>query len=89
MFSDFKGARSSVAATGSKSSKAQAESKKKEIIDPVTVLQQDWREYECKTWHLEPTVRYGTFIYKNSGVGSILQEFSFWPETDIGFHLAH
>ena len=26
----------------------------KQKIDP---LQNDWREFECNTWHLEPTVR--------------------------------
>jgi len=41
----------------SKSIKSPVEQEKKKVIDPVTVLQQDWREYECKTWHLEPTVR--------------------------------
>ncbi|XP_060586974.1 bridge-like lipid transfer protein family member 1 [Ruditapes philippinarum] len=75
-----KGARSSVAGTGGKSAKSQAETKKKEIIDPVTVLQQDWREYECKTWHLEPTVRLLHWASKQIdpvGVDYILQKLGF------------
>lgn len=27
--------------------------KKRRILEQI-----DWRSYECKTWHLEPTVRY-------------------------------
>ncbi|KAF0308265.1 uncharacterized protein FJT64_020498 [Amphibalanus amphitrite] len=27
------------------------------VNDPTQMLQQDWREFECRTWHLEPTVR--------------------------------
>ena len=27
--------------------------KKRRILEQI-----DWRNYECKTWHLEPTVRY-------------------------------
>ncbi|KAL5011394.1 hypothetical protein ScPMuIL_009945, partial [Solemya velum] len=30
---------------------------RKKMTDPTTVLKQDCREFECKTWHLEPTVR--------------------------------
>ena len=29
------------------------EEKKRRILEQI-----DWRNYECKTWHLEPTVRY-------------------------------
>ncbi|XP_060586970.1 bridge-like lipid transfer protein family member 1 [Ruditapes philippinarum] len=69
-----KGARSSVAGTCGKSAK------KKEIIDPVIVLQQDWREYECKTWHMEPTVRLLHWASKQIdpvGVDYILQKLGF------------
>ena len=52
------GARVSSAGTSSKSAKASAEgADKKKKTDPLTVLQQDWRDYECITWQLEPTVR--------------------------------
>lgn len=27
--------------------------KKRRLLEQI-----DWRNYECKTWHLEPTVRY-------------------------------
>ena len=48
----------SSAGTSSKSAKAPAEgADKKKKTDPLTVLQQDWRDYECITWQLEPTVR--------------------------------
>ena len=26
-------------------------------VDPTTALKQDFRVFDCKTWHLEPTVR--------------------------------
>ncbi|XP_053399583.1 bridge-like lipid transfer protein family member 1 isoform X2 [Mercenaria mercenaria] len=75
-----KGTRTSVVASGGKSSKPQSESEKKKVIDPVTVLQQDWREYECKTWHLEPTVRLLHWASKQIdpvGVDYILQKLGF------------
>jgi Fragile site-associated protein C-terminus len=31
--------------------------KKDEKIDIETFLQMDWRNFNCKTWHLEPTIR--------------------------------
>lgn len=36
------------------------ESERKRITDPTTALKEDWRVFECNTWHLEPTVRYYT-----------------------------
>lgn len=36
-------------------------SDKKNITNTTTVLKQDFREFNCNTWHLEPTVRWGTF----------------------------
>ena len=35
------------------------EDKKRRILEQI-----DWRNYECKTWHLEPTVRYNLLIIK-------------------------
>ena len=29
----------------------------KNLHNPTSVLKQDFREFDCKTWHLEPTVR--------------------------------
>ena len=54
------------------------------VNDPTQMLQQDWREFECRTWHLEPTVRsvasdtsFDTAGLFNScqeaGVGKLLQ----------------
>lgn len=31
--------------------------KKDEKVDIETFLQMDWRNFNCKTWHLEPTIR--------------------------------
>lgn len=31
--------------------------KDKEKVDIETFLQMDWRNFNCKTWHLEPTIR--------------------------------
>ncbi|XP_041357043.1 transmembrane protein KIAA1109-like isoform X2 [Gigantopelta aegis] len=33
------------------------DSDKKKLTDPTAALKQDWREFQCKTWQLEPTVR--------------------------------
>lgn len=38
------------------SSKADKD-KEKEKVDIETFLQMDWRSFNCKTWHLEPTIR--------------------------------
>lgn len=42
--------------TSSKSPRT-PESERKRITDPTTALKEDWRVFECNTWHLEPTVR--------------------------------
>lgn len=31
--------------------------KKKRGFDPADMFTKDWRDFNCKTWHLEPTVR--------------------------------
>ena len=33
------------------------EAEKTTPSDPTSVLKQDFRQFDCKTWHLEPTVR--------------------------------
>jgi hypothetical protein len=33
------------------------EEKKRKAFDPAEMFTKDWRNYHCKTWHLEPTVR--------------------------------
>lgn len=40
--------------------KESAEKKPKvvRVNEPTQLLQQDWREFTCTTWHVEPTVRY-------------------------------
>ena len=49
----------------------------KKKIDP---LQNDWREFECHTWHLEPTVRLISWAgsqIEPYGVDYILQRLGF------------
>lgn len=31
--------------------------KKNKSFDPGEIFTKDWRTYNCKMWHLEPTVR--------------------------------
>ncbi len=38
---------------------ANDDDKKRRILEQI-----DWRNYECKTWHLEPTVRYDCYLFK-------------------------
>ncbi|KAL3880212.1 hypothetical protein ACJMK2_032469 [Sinanodonta woodiana] len=53
-----KGTRTSSLGQLSKNKAADGEkAEKSKITNPTTVLQQDWRQFECKTWQLEPTVR--------------------------------
>nr|KAG5688413.1 hypothetical protein BaRGS_001195 [Batillaria attramentaria] len=33
------------------------ETERRRLTDPTTALKQDWREFHCKTWQMEPTVR--------------------------------
>lgn len=43
------------------SSKAEKEKEKQEKdnkVDLEAFMRMDWRHFNCKTWHLEPTVRY-------------------------------
>lgn len=41
-----------------KTQKSPDAAEKSVASDPTSVLKQDFREFACKTWHLEPTVRY-------------------------------
>jgi len=45
---------SGAVARGQKSPEAEP---KQKLEDPTSVLKQDFREFDCRTWHLEPTVR--------------------------------
>ncbi|XP_042203884.1 transmembrane protein KIAA1109 homolog isoform X4 [Homarus americanus] len=50
------------------------------VNEPTQLLQQDWREFTCPTWHLEPTVRLLSWATKNLepyGVDYILQKLGF------------
>ena len=46
---------------GSEGSQETAEDELKKGFDPTEVFNMDWRNFICKTWHLEPTVRYAKF----------------------------
>ncbi|XP_037086317.1 transmembrane protein KIAA1109 homolog [Pollicipes pollicipes] len=46
-----------VAAAARPSASLTASDGEHKVNDPTQMLQQDWREFECRTWHLEPTVR--------------------------------
>lgn len=56
-----------------------SETPKKGSID-VDIFAKDWRNYNCKTWHLEPTVRLlsvaGKYI-EPYGIDYILQKLGF------------
>lgn len=51
----------------------------KKSVD-VDIFTKDWRDYNCKTWHLEPTVRLlsvaGKYI-ESYGIDYILQKLGF------------
>jgi len=50
----------STSAAGATSSDEKSDSKDlapKTSSSKIDPLQNDWREFECHTWHLEPTVR--------------------------------
>ncbi|KAG5893448.1 hypothetical protein JTB14_012167 [Gonioctena quinquepunctata] len=59
--------------------KQNSETSKKGTID-VDIFAKDWRNYSCKTWHLEPTVRLlsvaGKYI-EPYGIDYILQKLGF------------
>ncbi|XP_076066750.1 transmembrane protein KIAA1109 homolog tweek isoform X4 [Oratosquilla oratoria] len=62
--------------------KADGEKKPKvvRVNEPTQLLQQDWREFTCTTWHLEPTVRLLSWATKNLepyGVDYILHKLGF------------
>ncbi|GLG98161.1 Uncharacterized protein GBIM_04764 [Gryllus bimaculatus] len=54
--------------------------KKRKTFDPGEMFTKDWRSYQCKTWHLEPTVRllsWGGKSIEPYGVDYILQKLGF------------
>ncbi|XP_036364401.1 transmembrane protein KIAA1109 homolog isoform X4 [Octopus sinensis] len=56
------------------------EMERKKLIVPTVALKQDWRQFECKTWHLEPTVRLVHWASRQIdpiGVDYILQKLGF------------
>ncbi|XP_064482137.1 bridge-like lipid transfer protein family member 1 [Ornithodoros turicata] len=57
-----------------------SERRKRSVADPLESLQKDWRDYQCYTWHLEPTVRLLSWAGKGIepyGVDYILQKLGF------------
>nr|CAD7459089.1 unnamed protein product [Timema tahoe] len=62
------------------SSTATDEDRKRKAFDPAEMFTKDWRNYHCKTWHLEPTVRLLSWAGKSIepyGVDYILQKLGF------------
>lgn len=63
---------------GQSSSAEQSQQKQKSV--DVDIFAKDWRDYNCKTWHLEPTVRLlsvaGKYI-ESYGIDYILQKLGF------------
>nr|CAD7257561.1 unnamed protein product [Timema shepardi] len=62
------------------SSSATEEDRKRKAFDPAEMFTKDWRNYHCKTWHLEPTVRLLSWAGKSIepyGVDYILQKLGF------------
>jgi len=56
------------------------EEKRRIAFDPAEMFTKDWRNYHCKTWHLEPTVRLLSWAGKSIepyGVDYILQKLGF------------
>ncbi|XP_069702783.1 bridge-like lipid transfer protein family member 1 isoform X3 [Periplaneta americana] len=56
------------------------EERKRKAFDPAEMFTKDWRNYHCKTWHLEPTVRLLSWAGKSIepyGVDYILQKLGF------------
>lgn len=56
------------------------ESEKKKVTDPTAALKEDWREFNCKFWKLEPTVRLLHWASKEIdpvGVDYVLQKLGF------------
>ncbi|XP_063234537.1 bridge-like lipid transfer protein family member 1 isoform X2 [Bacillus rossius redtenbacheri] len=54
--------------------------RKRKAFDPAEIFTKDWRNYHCKTWHLEPTVRLLSWAGKSIepyGVDYILQKLGF------------
>merc|ERR1712079_21841 len=54
--------------------------KDKGMTSSISSLQSDWRFFECKTWHLEPTVRLQSWAGRKIepyGVDYILQRLGF------------
>jgi Fragile site-associated protein C-terminus. len=49
--------RESSGAAGLTSASTSDEEKRRIAFDPAEMFTKDWRNYHCKTWHLEPTVR--------------------------------
>ncbi|ESO89448.1 hypothetical protein LOTGIDRAFT_234295 [Lottia gigantea] len=74
-----KGARTSYGHT-SRSPKSPEFDKKKIPADPTAALKQDWRDFKCKTWQLEPTVRLLHWASRQIdpvGVDYVLQKLGF------------
>jgi len=67
-------------ATRTAAQKSPTETERELLENPTMVLKQDYREFDCKTWHLEPTVRLLSWAGKRIdpvAVDYILQKLGF------------
>ncbi|XP_056013431.1 bridge-like lipid transfer protein family member 1 isoform X4 [Ostrea edulis] len=60
--------------TSSKSPRT-PETERKRITDPTTALKEDWRVFECNTWHLEPTVRLLHWASKGQEIDTVVVDY--------------
>ncbi|KAK3100226.1 hypothetical protein FSP39_016558 [Pinctada imbricata] len=74
-----KGTKPSYSQSGKTTGKS-PDTERKKVTDPTTALKQDWRDFKCNTWHLEPTVRLLHWASKQIdpvGVDALLQKLGF------------
>lgn len=66
---------------GGKSQSPESERRKRgSVVEPLEPLHRDFRDYQCYTWHLEPTVRLLSWAGKGIepyGVDYILHKLGF------------
>ncbi|XP_062586140.1 bridge-like lipid transfer protein family member 1 isoform X2 [Saccostrea cucullata] len=60
--------------TSSKSPRT-PETERKRITDPTSALKEDWRVFECNTWHLEPTVRLLHWASKGKEIDTVVVDY--------------
>lgn len=84
MLKNAKGSVAMIGAASSSAGKSQSPDserrKRTSVTEPLEALHRDFREYQCYTWHLEPTVRLLSWAGKGIepyGVDYILHKLGF------------